>query len=178
MKQEIWKDVIGYEGLYQVSNLGRIKALKKCVIQTNRSYIMKEKIIKQNILYSGYYYVNLYKNNKVNRVLVHRVVSQAFIPNTDNKPQVNHKDGNKLNNCVDNLEWVSASENNYHAIKTGLRNYNSMSYKICQIKNGIIIATFDSIHDANRKTNISVGNIDSVIKGNRKTAGGFEWKLA
>ena len=94
----IWKDIKGYEGLYEVSNTGYIKSLQ----------FKKPFIKKFNKNHQGYLSVSLYKDNENKLVKVHRVVAEAFIPNPENKPQVNHKDGNKANNCVENLEWVTA----------------------------------------------------------------------
>jgi hypothetical protein len=121
---EKWKDVVGYEGLYSVSNLGRIKSLDK-VIYYNRggnSLSMKKsvRILKQNKTRDGYFGVCLFKDSKRKYVRVHRVVAETFIKNPKNKPYINHKDGNKLNNYVNNLEWVTGSENILHALKTGL----------------------------------------------------------
>ncbi len=119
---EIWKDIVGYENKYQVSNLGNIKSLETW---TGDKYIKREKLLK-NILYgNSYYYVSLSKNGKVKRFKVNRLVAQAFIPNPKNKPQVNHIDGNKLNNKADNLEWCTQSENMKHASMFGLRKYVS-----------------------------------------------------
>jgi predicted XRE-type DNA-binding protein len=107
MEKEIWKDVIGYEGLYQVSNLGRVKSLRKNLIM---------KLCSAN---HGYLNVGLNKNLKKS-FYIHRLVAQAFIPNPENKPQVNHKDGNRLNNKVENLEWNTNYENMRHGYDTGL----------------------------------------------------------
>lgn len=120
--KEIWKDIDGYKGKYQISNLGRVKSLK-----CNR-----ERILKFTTMHKGYHAVSFdnYKNRKTFRV--HRLVAQAFIPNPKNKPQVNHIDGNKLNNSINNLEWVSPAENIKHASDNNLLkgikgelNYNS-----------------------------------------------------
>lgn len=101
--QEIWKDISGYEGLYQVSNLGRIKSLKGY-------YHRKEKILKSGIR-NGYYVINLSKKRERKSYQVHRLVAQAFIPNPDNYLIINHKDENPLNNYVGNLEWCSQKHN-------------------------------------------------------------------
>ena len=105
-KGEIWKDIKDYEGIYQVSNLGRVKSLEKVV--NNRKY--PEKIMKQT-LSEDYLRVTLYKNSKRNTKQVHRLVAEAFIPNPENKPQIDHKDANKTNNFVSNLRWCSQKEN-------------------------------------------------------------------
>lgn len=121
IQDEVWKDIEGYEGLYQVSTCGNIKSLAKPRKNGNgRSYIQKEKLLKQSFTTTGYKKVELYKDGKRKSFKVHRLVAIAFIPNPDNKPEVNHIDGNKINNNIDNLEWVTSSENSIHAYETGL----------------------------------------------------------
>lgn len=119
---EIWKNIEGYEGKYQVSNLGNVKSLETW---TGDRYIKREKILKNNLYGNGYYYVGLSKNGKVKRYKVSRLVAQEFIPNPENKPFINHIDGDKLNNHIDNLEWCTQSENMKHASMIGLRKYVS-----------------------------------------------------
>lgn len=117
--KETWKDIAGYEGFYLVSNFGRIKSVainRKYGKKTNRTIYCKPNIIK-----SGYCYTQLCKNGYSSRkgIQIHRLVANAFLPNPFNKPDVNHKDGNKQNNRVDNLEWVTKSENSKHAFENG-----------------------------------------------------------
>lgn len=107
---EIWKNIPQYEGIYQVSSLGRVKSLK----------FNKEKILKNSLDKKGYVRVNLFKNGEALTFFVHQLVALTFIQNPLFKDQVNHKDGNKLNNCVDNLEWCTNLENIRHAYRTGL----------------------------------------------------------
>ena len=106
---EIWKDIPEYKGKYQVSNFGRVKSLQRWsgTKYYNREYILNNYVNKKN----GYVYVYLTKNNKSKNIRIHKLVAQAFIPNNNNYNQINHKDGNKLNNCVNNLEWCNASYN-------------------------------------------------------------------
>ncbi len=112
--KEIWKDIPNYEGLYQVSNRGSVKVLPK---NANR----KEKILKPNMKYPGYFYLNLVKNRQSRHYTIHRLVALTFIPNPENKKEVNHIDANKLNNLIPNLEWCTRQENIRH------RDLNSLS---------------------------------------------------
>jgi hypothetical protein len=113
---EIWKDISGYEGLYQVSNLGRIKSLNRINLAERK---LKGRIRKVFDIGDGYIQVVLRKNNKPKHLMVHRLVGIAFIKNPQNKPQINHIDSNKSNNIALNLEWCTASENQIHAIING-----------------------------------------------------------
>lgn len=120
MELEIWKDVAGYEGYYKVSNLGRVKSLERKVKFRTFKKLVKSRILTPRISDSGYYTVNISKDGKGNMKYLARIIAIAFIPNPDNKPQVNHIDGNKINNCISNLEWVTNAENQKHAYKLGL----------------------------------------------------------
>ncbi len=184
---EIWKDVIGFEGLYQVSNLGRVKSLDRKV---NSRYginrIISGKILKKLINTKGYLYVDLKRKCKGKKHLIHRLVAQAFIPNPENKPQVNHIDGNKQNNCVSNLEWNTISENQQHAFANHLNHPNNVgkfgkkhpkSIKILMFDNAMnYIKCFDSIADAERTLKINSSHISKCCRKKLKTAGGFIWR--
>lgn len=175
--QEIWKDIKEYEGLYQVSNLGNVKSLKRYV-NTNggAKRLVKEKILKPIIDNTNYYVVSLWKNNVCQRAHIHRLVVETFISNIYHKPYVNHKDGNKLNNNVNNLEWCTPKENNLHAYTIGL---NPSRRKINQYDlKGNFIKTWDSIREANNFYKTS--HISECCNNNskRNIAKGYIWKYA
>lgn len=117
---EVWKDVQGYEGYYQVSNLGRVKNLERKIPSGYCMRTIPERVLKNNVNEFGYLYVILYKDTKPKKHKIHRLVANAFIDNPESKRCVNHIDGNKQNNCVENLEWATHSENMKHASEKNL----------------------------------------------------------
>jgi hypothetical protein len=121
---EIWKDIVGYEGYYQVSNLGNVRSLPKVITQKSNGGGFHEQRRQGKVLVpvknsKGYYRVMLHMPGGFKRFFVHRLVAEYFIPNRDNKPVVNHIDSNPLNNHVSNLEWVTHKENSRHAVDNG-----------------------------------------------------------
>ena len=176
--KEIWKDIDGYEGLYQISNLGRVKSLK----YHNNKFkltVSREKILKPCI-HSNYYCVILTKNKNHKNYSVHRLVAQAFIPNPKNLPCVNHKDENKLNNEVSNLEWCTYKYNSNYGIgaekaKTIAKiNIINNSKAVQCVETGVI---YKSAAEAERLTGIRASSISQARNGKYKTAGGFHWKF-
>lgn len=184
MENEIWKDIEGYEGLYQVSNLGRVKSLERKVSTINNGTKclkhIDESILKPIKISNGYITINLYINGIRKKHFVHRLVANAFIPNPNNYSQVNHKDENKENNSVDNLEWCTSKYN----MNFGTRNQRAsnsltngkLSKKVFQYNlNGELVNEWISIKEAARN-----GFNDSCIticcKGIRPTHKGFIWK--
>lgn len=171
-------------GLYEVSNLGRVRSLDHCIRQKNNSKQLKKgRILKPSINKFGYMYVNLSKNCIIKGYKVHRLVAEAFIPNSENKPQVNHIDGNKLNNNVNNLEWCTNSENQKHAFKNGMQKIQwSNLYKGKRVRqydlNENFIKEWNTIKEASVGTGTNEICIGYVCKGKRKTAGGYKWKYA
>ena len=141
MEKEIWKDIENYDECYQVSNKGRIKSLSR-IVKSNKPRFINDKILTPTISQGGYFRVHL--KTKIRRVmLVHRLVAKAFIPNVDNKKEVNHIDGNKINNNLSNLEWCTRSENMKHIYRIGLhtqvRGKNAAAVKVIDTSNGIIL---------------------------------------
>lgn len=121
-EKEIWKDILDYKGYYQISNLERVKALARKVKHSSGGYsFRKERILVVKMYDGSYKQVALYKDGKFKKFLLSRLVAQTFIPNPDNKPEVNHKKGNKANCKQSNLEWSTRSENMLHAYRTGLK---------------------------------------------------------
>lgn len=118
---EIWKDVVGYEGYYQISNLGNVRSFDRIHSSgLGRSYFKPGRILKTCVASHGYLSVALCFRKQTS-AQIHKLIAKAFIPNPNNYKCVNHKDGNKLNNNIDNLEWVSHAQNNKHAYDTGLK---------------------------------------------------------
>ena len=128
---EIWKDIKGYEKMYQISNLGNVKSLK-------RKYCRNDKILKQAINKKGYKICALNKNRKIKSYIVHRLIALSFIKNEFNKPQINHKNGIKTDNRIENLEWCTNSENQLHAYKIGLSNRKGENHTQNKLKNSDI----------------------------------------
>lgn len=120
----MWKDVKGYEGYYEITETGQIRSKDRiCVDSLGRRRFRKGEILKPDINACGYYRVTLAKDGKRKQRNLHRLIAEHFIPNPNNLPQINHKDGNKLNNDISNLEWVTVAENVIHAYEHGLINH-------------------------------------------------------
>jgi hypothetical protein len=179
MPNEVWKDVVGYEGLYMVSNLGRFKALAR-----RWHYgIHAEKIIKQQHI-SGYLYVQVAKDSVKKLKRVHCIVAQSFIPNPKNLKYVNHIDEDKYNNVIDNLEWVTQKENNNHGTrnerisKTQRHHRKDAKPVIMMTLDGVPIKEYTSITDAGRDgwDRKAISNICRNT-GLAKTTKGYIWKF-
>lgn len=167
---EIFRDIEGYEGSYQVSNLGNIKSLN----YKNKNI---EHLLSQGINQFGYKFVVLYKDNKQKNFRVHRLVASAFIPNPNNYKIVNHKDGDKQNNSYDNLEWCTYSENLIHAYHTGLMkphfiNNGKNKKKVKCIETGVI---YESVIEASKNTGFHFNNISQCCIGKQKQTHGFHF---
>jgi len=172
-EEEIWKDVLNFEGRYQISNFGRVKTLTREVVEPRRKYIRQGKILNFYNNGGGYYKVKLYNGDAsfVN-FPVHRLVALHFIPNTENKLQVNHIDGNPSNNHHSNLEWCTNAENTKHAYATGLKareNYVGEANKVSKLNNEKVIEIRRlwregvSMKSLSKQFGVVIGNIDFIV---------------
>ena len=185
--EEIWKDIQGYEGLYQISNLGNVKTLHYGQKVHNHNWeSTPSRLLKQKTSTSGYQRVELYKKDSRKCFYVHRLVAIAFLENPENKPQINHKDGNKFNNCIDNLEWATSSENLKHAHQTGLKPSSMKgvtghkSHKARTILqydlNGNFVNIWYSMVEAANSLGTRSTTISSCVRGKHKTSYGYIWR--
>lgn len=174
---EEWKDIIGYEKLYQVSNLGRIKSLSRIRKAGNGEYITKEFIMTTILKRNGYKDIVFVKEKIKKHFYIHRLVAQAFIPNLLNKGTVNHINGIKTDNRVENLELMTSKENMQHAYNIGLNNSNHMKRKVVMLSlNKEPLLTFDSINEAGKESGANISSISACCRERRKTAGGYKWQ--
>lgn len=174
---EIWKDIDGYKGLYMVSSRGRIKRLSRIIIgRTGKRLTLKEKILSGSINFYGYRRFELTKDFECQGFSGHRLVALNFIPNPDNLPQINHKNGIKSDNRVRNLEWCDNSENQLHAYRTGLRipvirrgeNAPYVKLREVQVKNILkAIKNGGRVFELAIKYNVSQSTISAIKKGIR-----------
>ena len=179
---EVWKDVKGYEGMYAVSNLGRVKSLARDMPhKTYGSWHIKEKLLKpartgyRKDHSDGYLYVSLHAgHNQQKPGHVHRLVAEAFVPKVEGKPIVNHKDCDRSNNKVDNLEWCTTLENTRHAMANNRMNWEHMKKPVVNVETGEI---FESTVAAEIRYGVARSAISHAIKRNA-TSCGFHWKYA
>lgn len=205
--EEIWKDIAGYEGLYQVSNLGRVKSLERKTYDTVRKYTRKieERILKLRLGTPKYYSVILTQKGIQKIFRVHVLVATAFIPNPNNYPVVNHKNGIKTDNRSENLEWCTYKHNSQEALRLGLtkssiqnlkrwngcfgyKHNKSKAVKQIDIVTMEIISTYGSCKEAERETGINASSIGNCCNHRSfkdrngkmyetKTAGGYKWEF-
>lgn len=172
--EEIWKDIKGYEGLYQVSNTGKIKSFRKW----KKASCPEEYILKPSANENGYLSVTLYKSTrrKRDKFLVHRLVAAAFVPNPNKHYYVNHIDENKQNNRADNLEWCTVQYNNTYGTARFRSMITSGNPVEQRLSNGQLLATYVSTTIAQEITGISRKEISACLRGEINSAGGFIWK--
>lgn len=176
MEEEVWKDIPGYEGLYQVSNYGKVVSLNYNHTGTKREIVLR-------VDRQGYLCVNLHKRGTTNTRKAHRLVAEAFIPNPLNHPQVNHRDENKQNNFVGNLEWCDASYNNRYGTRPRrvldahkLNGGCKAERPVLQIGlSGDIIGEYVSISAAARHIGVARESLRDCVLGRQKTCKGYLW---
>ena len=171
MSKETWKEIKGYEGLYQVSNLGRIKSLPKHI---GNRYFSKEKIMKPQLINGNRLQVRLSREGTVKNFRVHRLVAENFIKNPYNLPQVNHIDENPQNNNVNNLEWCDAKYNSNYGTRIK-RISEKHKKRIISLDNSGKIEYYDSTTEAQQKNNVSRSSIIKCCKQKQKTSLGLRW---
>ena len=176
-EQEVWKPVVGYEGYYEVSNLGRVRSVDRTVRCCGLGLrTLKSKMRPAQKRTNGYLYVSLCKDGKHDMRSIHRLVAEAFIPNPDNLPCVNHKDETRTNNNVGNLEWCTAAYNSAYGTAR-LRASDKRAKPVAIIVYDQEIARFRCALDAEHLTGINHCDISSCAHGKIKTAGGYQWKF-
>lgn len=172
---EVWKDVPGFEGLYQVSDMGRVKSLARVMERTGTwATSQKERILKPSLC-KGYRHVVLCKQGRRQSFAVHRLVALAFVPNPATKPQINHMDGNKENNRPRNLEWVTSSENNLHRRRVLNGGGGKAPRAVICLDTGIVYA---SVTEAAKTMGVDLMSILHACQGRSKSSCGCRWAYA
>ena len=185
MEEEIWVDICGYEGLYQVSNQGRVRSLDREIYKNNNVKQFSKSFILKFEKNKGYNYVHLFKNGVRKRMAVHRLVAEAFIPNPGNKPEVDHINTIRDDNRVENLHWVTPKENMENpltkekrkTIKPTVRPKGTNSIKVVQLDKDTneLIKIWNSAMEAQRECGFDNGNINRCCRGKYKSHKGYKW---
>ena len=169
--REEWRDIRGYEGYYQVSNFGNVRGIARrgC----------SGKVLKPSLSTTGYPFVVLSVGCEAKSRKIHRLVAEAFVPNPDGLPEVNHINGDKEDFRIENLEWVTHKENLQHAARTGLWRPRESQKASAELKKKAVVrsdgALFASLHDAAKESGTCAGNVCKVLKGIRPRAGGYSF---
>lgn len=178
---EQWKPIKDYEGIYEVSSWGRVRSLDRLVTKTEKgtayTIMQKGRMLMLGKNNNGYLCSHLYKDGKRHAVEVHRLVASAFIPNPLNLEQVNHKDLDKTNNHVENLEWLSRADNNRHAVRNGAGGGAKLKREVTILRNGKEIGTFPSYSSAAMFLRCKPQDIMNVVGGRQKSARGCTFRV-
>lgn len=186
-EKEEWKDIPGYLGYYKISNLGRVKSLERTIVYppskyypNGRTRVLKEKIMTPCVDKKGYLFVQLFINGKFRSKKIHRLVAEAFIPNINNLPQVNHKDENKKNNSFSNLEWCTLIYNVNYGTGKYRKTLNKRIPVVQYSLDGELIREYESATAATKILNIKQGNAKNILqtcRGVYKSFHGYIWKF-
>lgn len=180
--EEIWKDIKDFEGLYQVSNMGRVKSLERVILRNNgKPQTIKERFVKLCKNKQGYYQVSLWKNGVEKRYLLHRLIAEHFIPNPENKPCIDHINTDHTDNRIENLRWCTYKENNNNPLtikhRSKPRNWNIKGFNhwqskpVAQLtKKGELLNIYPNAYS------VGIFQINACCNGKRKTAGGYKWQ--
>ncbi len=174
---EEWVKINDFDGYFANVN-GQVKSNKRVILYSNgRTHIHPEKYLKPSISRKGYFRITLFRNLKRYKIMLHRVIALTFIPNPENKPTVNHKDGDKKNNSVSNLEWATQSEQNIHSFsELNRKPTEGKAKKVFQYNmNGNLITVHPSYTSAQKTVGVSKTSILDCVNGRAKTAGGYIW---
>ena len=173
---EIWKSIKGYEDKYQVSNFGRVKSLKRVV--PHKLYgtkVVPERFLKAYLRSHGYYCISLWNNNSKTDKYIHRLLAIYFITNPNNYPCINHIDGNKTNNSINNLEWCTIKQNNEHSYANGLNSLNR-KIKVCSYTTNECVI-YRSIRQASININKNPDYLHVALKRNKFSNNEYHWEL-
>lgn len=181
-----WKDIPGFEGLYKASTEGEICSIERTVFNGVAYHLLRERILKPIPNGTGYFSASLRKDNKTFRLYIHRLVAMTFLDNDNYDLEVNHIDGDKANNKLGNLEWVTRSANQNHKYKvlkqagtnkgkTGILNWNSKPVNMIN-KNNEVVKTFAGVMEASRECNVNESSIRCAVYGRSKTCLGHKWE--
>jgi hypothetical protein len=181
--EEIWRNIHDFEGIYQISSLGRVKSLERVIQIKNYSQVCKERILIPRISKkAGYFTVQLCSSSIKKSFYIHRLVASAFIDNSNNYPYVNHKNGTKTDNRVENLEWLTPSQNSKHAFATGLRKVTKNPHLYAPVlkinkTTGEIVHEYESFASAIRELNISSATLHLWLNRQRNNSKFTEYKF-
>ena len=172
---EVWREIPGYEGYYEASTLGRIRSVSRDAIGRWGTCQRRPTILSQTPNSNGYMQVRFSIHGQKSKPLAHRLIATTFLPNPDGLPQVNHKDGDKANNCAENLEWCTASDNAKHRVHVLGKQTGRAKRPVICVDTGTI---YESSHHAARALGLNQGNILQVCNGEYNRAGGYHFKFA